>query len=335
MKQIASLARHYTIARLLLLKLILVSPLLTAQTLDSLKLHSVGIAVSDVGKSTAFYQSLLGLPLQGQAGETVFLRLGNGPQYLSLTPVAAGDSPRITYIGLSARNFNSNAFIERLTANGFSAGKPGDGSNGSRLSLAKTFWLEDGVLHFVDSEGVEIQLSDTAYCGSTSFNCDEPLATPAGKLTLTGINHFTTFMSNAPQANNFYQTLLGLGIQSYQGPTVPTLAVGDGLQFLMFVGPAQEGAPKNPANLHHVSFVVADFDVEGIFSTLKDYGLTARPEGVNTAAPLQYYVSLRMPARGGAEGGTPEVYLTDPDGILLQVQDARYCGGGGYLGDEC
>jgi len=56
---------------------------------------------------------------------------------------------------------------------------------------------------------------------------------------------------------------------------------------------------------------------------------------VNTAAPLQYYVSLRMPARGGAEGGTPEVYLTDPDGILLQVQDARYCGGGGYLGDEC
>jgi hypothetical protein len=48
-----------------------------------------------------------------------------------------------------------------------------------------------------------------------------------------------------------------------------------------------------------------------------------------------HYVSLRMPERGGAEGGTPELYFTDPDGILLQLQDVSYCGGGGYLGSEC
>jgi hypothetical protein len=48
-----------------------------------------------------------------------------------------------------------------------------------------------------------------------------------------------------------------------------------------------------------------------------------------------HYVSLRQPARGGAEGGTPELYFTDPDGILLQLQDMSYCGGGGYLGNEC
>jgi hypothetical protein len=47
------------------------------------------------------------------------------------------------------------------------------------------------------------------------------------------------------------------------------------------------------------------------------------------------YVSLRMPARGGAPGGTPELYFTDPDGLLMQLQDVRYCGGGGYLGDVC
>jgi hypothetical protein len=29
------------------------------------------------------------------------------------------------------------------------------------------------------------------------------------------------------------------------------------------------------------------------------------------------------------------VYFTDPDGLLIQVQDVRYCGGGGYLGDVC
>ena len=30
---------------------------------------------------------------------------------------------------------------------------------------------------------------------------------------------------------------------------------------------------------------------------------------------------------GGAPEGTPELYFTDPEGILIQVQDARYCGG--------
>jgi hypothetical protein len=46
-------------------------------------------------------------------------------------------------------------------------------------------------------------------------------------------------------------------------------------------------------------------------------------------------VSLRLPNRGGAEGGTPEVYFSDPDGLAIQIQDAGYCGGGGYLGDQC
>ncbi len=63
------------------------------------------------------------------------------------------------------------------------------------------------------------------------------------------------------------------------------------------------------------------------------YGLTAR--GDNPVGPMMHYVSRRMPERGGAEGGTPEIYFTDPDGLLMQLQDPTYCGGGGYLGSEC
>ena len=29
------------------------------------------------------------------------------------------------------------------------------------------------------------------------------------------------------------------------------------------------------------------------------------------------------------------VYFTDPDGLLVQLQDVKYCGGGGVLGDMC
>ena len=32
-------------------------------------------------------------------------------------------------------------------------------------------------------------------------------------------------------------------------------------------------------------------------------------------------------------GGT--LYFTDPDGLLMQIQDVTYCGGGGVLGSVC
>jgi len=44
---------------------------------------------------------------------------------------------------------------------------------------------------------------------------------------------------------------------------------------------------------------------------------------------------MRGANRGGLLTGTPEVYFTDPDGILLQLQDNRYCGGNGYFGELC
>jgi catechol 2,3-dioxygenase-like lactoylglutathione lyase family enzyme len=88
-----------------------------------------------------------------------------------------------------------------------------------------------------------------------------------------------------------------------------------------------------PANIHHGSFNMHDFDLDRVLARLTDFGLS--PRGDAPAGPLMHYVSLRMPERGGAEGGTPEVYFTDPDGILLQLQALSYCGGGGYLGNEC
>jgi len=77
------------------------------------------------------------------------------------------------------------------------------------------------------------------------------------------------------------------------------------------------------------------FDVEAILTTLEKAGVSRRPEGRNDTPPLISYVSLRMPNRGGAPGGTPELYFTDPDGLLMQLQDVRYCGGGGVLGESC
>jgi hypothetical protein len=35
------------------------------------------------------------------------------------------------------------------------------------------------------------------------------------------------------------------------------------------------------------------------------------------------------------DGTTAEVFLSDPDGISLQLQDVSYCGGSGALGNVC
>ena len=112
---------------------------------------------------------------------------------------------------------------------------------------------------------------------------------------------------------------------------LPLLSVGSGRQFLALApGPG-------PARIHHACLTMENFPARGGDGGprgLRHPAASGRGAGA-TVGPLTSYVTMRMPDRGGAPGGTPELYFTDPDGILLQLQDVRYCGGGGYLGDVC
>ena len=77
------------------------------------------------------------------------------------------------------------------------------------------------------------------------------------------------------------------------------------------------------------------FNPDQILKTLEGYGIKPRGNTPGPAAPMTSYVTLRMENRGGAKEGTPELYFTDPDGLLIQLQDVKYCGGSGFLGDVC
>jgi hypothetical protein len=46
-------------------------------------------------------------------------------------------------------------------------------------------------------------------------------------------------------------------------------------------------------------------------------------------------MKMRGPDAGGPPEGTPELHLGDPDGIDVQLQDVRYCGGTDPLGNVC
>lgn len=312
-------------------------------------LHSYTLKVTDVARSIAFYQGLFGAGIQARLGGAVALRIGNGPHHFVLAPVAPGEAPGITRIGLAVPGFQPLTVQGWLTGHGITpSAAPSAGTD--PLAFANRSWFPTGgpagqpapgdspVLCFADADGLVYELSDPAYCGgggvlSSVCAAVEPAPAP-GRLTTVALSHFTNRVHNATQSNDYHKKLFGIEFQAYQGPNAPVIGTGDGIQFLMYIGGAGAGAPTRAGVIDHVCLSVTDFNVERILAILTDYGLTARADPANTP-PLVHYVSLRLPNRGGAEGGTPELYFADPDGIRIQLQDPGYCGGTGYLGDDC
>lgn len=305
------------------------------------KIHSCDMRVTDVARSVKFYQDLFGAPVQARRGEQVFLRVGDGPRFFSLSPTLPGQEPGFSHIGLSVAGFDAEQIQAQLERFGIARGvAPTRGQN--RLSVASTSWLEQqgavSELFFADREGLIYHLMGDNYCGGTDADggrCEtlEQSATD-GMFSLIDYSHFTNFLTNRARANAFYTEAFGKTFQAYQGPGAPVIGVGDGLQFLMYVGGEEDSVPEVPGRIDHVCFSVEDFDVDRILARLTDYGLKPR-ENPRETAPLMHWISMRMPNRGGAEGGTPELYFTDPDGLRIQLQDRSYCGGTGYLGDIC
>jgi catechol 2,3-dioxygenase-like lactoylglutathione lyase family enzyme len=284
------------------------------------------------------------MPIQAERGNTTILRVGDGPQFLSVSPTADGEAPSISHICMSVPDFDVDSLLRSLSELGIMRIDPPEvGSRGIDNAMRSWVRIEDGgtpEVYFADARGLVMQLQDASYCGGTGplgNVCLPQSAEPAGEISLGDLNHFTVFVSDGPGAISFYQDAMGLAPQAYQA-TTPALGVGDGIQFLMFAGGGggrgRGGGAQapTPANIHHASFNMDGFDTEGIRATLTDHGLSASD---GNTGPLVHYISLRMPNRGGAEGGTPELYFTDPDGLLMQIQDSSYCGGGGVLGNVC
>ena len=316
-----------------------VQTVLAAQNSPPMSVSAINhmtLAVSDPAASLAWYQGLFGLPIVARQGGTVVLRVGDGPQFIALGGNAS-DNPRITHYCLAVDNFDHSEAVQILAENGveaanaFAAMQSRVRMRGEEFGGAVNGTPE---LYFGDPDGIVVQLQDTSYCGGAGLLGEEclPRAEPAptnGLLSIREFNHFTLFVTDQSRSIQFYQSLFGLPIDTYQG-ALPVLRVGSGKQFL-----ALSGQPTRTSEIHHASLAVEEFDVDRIFSLLESYGLTILGEAGGANGPLQAYVTLRGANRGGATEGTPELYFTDPDGILVQLQDLSYCGGNGYLGNEC
>jgi catechol 2,3-dioxygenase-like lactoylglutathione lyase family enzyme len=299
--------------------------------------------VSDPKRSLDFYQGLFGMPIQARQGQTTLLGIGAGPQFLALSGTGPNGTPSINHFCMTVDAFDAARVMATLSSHGVTRAEDAGGglSGGAMKARVRMRGPESGgapggtpELYFGDPDGIVVQLQDVRYCGGAGVLGDvcgaAELSPRKGLLTVRDLSHFTITSSDSQRSNRFYQELFGLDVQAHQGPTAPLLGVGSGVQFLMFAG----GAGR-PASINHLCMNMDGFKPDQILKTLEEYGIKPRGNTPGPAAPMTSYVSLRMENRGGAKEGTPELYFTDPDGLLIQLQDVKYCGGSGFLGDVC
>jgi catechol 2,3-dioxygenase-like lactoylglutathione lyase family enzyme len=329
---------------LLSLPALAMAPSLLAQAKPQIPVRALNhftLQVSDIKRSVDFYQTLFGMPIQARQGTTVVLRIGNGPQFVALS-AAGSNPPNINHLCMTVENFNVDRIIGVLAEHGVvrnDAGGPmtvrvrmrGPDAGGAKEGTPE--------LYIGDPDGLVVQLQDTTYCGGAGVLGNVCLANPEsapnkGPLAVKDISHFTNSVSDANRSNQFYQSLFGLHVRSKQAAALG-LGVGAGIGFLMFTGGGGGATARaRTASINHVCMNMETFNVDAILKTLASLGISPRGNAPGPVGPMKSYVTMRMPNRGGAPEGTPEVYFTDPDGLLIQLQHESYCGGGGYLGNE-
>src|SRR5881396_2313626 len=310
-------------------------------------INHVTLQVSDLKRSLDFYQGLFGMPVISRQGTTELnLRVGDGPQFLGLSS-ARSNAPNINHICLAVENFDIDRLKSILRQHGITEGEASEPMRMRvRMRGPEAGGAKEGTAEFSvrDPDGLVVQLQDARYCGGAGVLgevCSQPEPSPKkGLIRLRDWNHTTNFVSDPERSRKFYQDLFGFRIQAYQGPGSPVFNVGKSGQFLVWGGGGGgarggAGAAARSAGINHFCWTMENFDPEKVIKTLESYGIKPRGSAQGAPPPLVHYISMRMENRGGAKEGTPELYFTDPDGLAVQLQDAKYCGGGGVLGDVC
>lgn len=308
-------------------------------------INHVTLSVSDVKRSVDFYQGLFGMPVISRQGAgATNLQIGGGPQFLGIS-AAGSNPPNMNHLCLGVDNFNVERIVGILAQRGITKSDAG----GPMTVRVRTRGPEAGgaregtpEVYLGDPDGFVVQLQDWRYCGGAGplGNIAQPEPSPKkGLIALRDWSHTTNFVPDGPRAIKFYQELFGFDIQAYQGPGSPVMGVGPGVHFLMFAGGGGgrggvNAAPRS-ASINHLCMSMDNFNPDAVIKTLESYGIKPRGSAQGPAGPLVHYISLRMENRGGAKEGTPELYFTDPDGLLIQIQDVKYCGGASVLGDVC
>ena len=312
----------------------------SAAPLATIAMNHVTLTVTNAKRSLEFYQRLFGLPVVATQGPVPILRLGAGPQFIALSerPTA---KPGIDHVCLTIERFEVDRVMKTLAGFGVmpaeqgAAGGLGGGPLRARVRMRgeNAGGAKEGTpeIYFGDPDGITIQLQDAKYCGGAGVlgeMCSSPAAGSKAPLVTREMNHVTLAVSDPKRSQEFYQRVFGLPVVAMQA-AIPIMRVGRGPAFI-----ALSSAGKGTPIIHHVCVTIDNFDPDKTMQTLAELGVK-KADGAAAQGPLTARIRMRGPEAGGAKEGTPELYMTDPDGITIQLQDVRYCGGAGRVGEVC
>jgi glyoxylase I family protein len=131
------------------------------------------------------------------------------------------------------------------------------------------------------------------------------------------LNHVSISVADVERSVDFYQRLFGLSVKSREGTPGNPVAGGGGQVVNLGPGPGPEFIGiyhADKADIGHFCLGVENFNADQTLRALTDRGVKAR---------------IRT------RGESKEIFLTDPDNILVQLTDTSYCGGSGPFGNKC
>ena len=299
--------------------------------------HSV-LSASDPARSVEWFQGLFGMPLVAEYEDAYILRVGEGPQFLSILNEKSKKTGMV-HFGLAVEGFDPDDFADRLRALGFAEDsspgpntfaviKRGPKGGGDKGGTKEVF--------IGDPDGIVIHIVDSSYShGSGRLgNVSAASYRSESAIKLKELNHCTLLVSDFAKSDAFYKSIFHMPIEAYQGETA-VYRIGRYSSIVLFPRTSDPIAENMAPYIDHTCYGVEDYDFNVVRQALSEYGLEDLGDTLRATGPLQHYHTSRRPDRGGAPGGSFEVYFTDPDGTVFQLNDYTYCGGGGTQGTIC
>lgn len=290
-------------------------------------LNHIGIRVSDMERSVAFYQRVFGMPVRymegAPEGKVAILALASGPEFLALYP-ANGQKPSIFRMGLGVPNFDRKTLEPLLAAHGVKG----------EWRTRKTSGGDAVELMVKDPDGLEIALQDPRYCagaGALGSTCTAWTMPPKGNappLKLKTWNHLSYNVSSEEKALALYMGVMDLNVKTVDYRQRQPIRLLGILETQQTINPAEKsGAGQGGPLGGHFCFGVEGFDYDKVMKTLEPHKVNAR-----VAQP-----GIRQGCcNSGVEYSFKETTsVPDPDGFGCQLTDATFCGGRGPLGQFC
>jgi catechol 2,3-dioxygenase-like lactoylglutathione lyase family enzyme len=273
------------------------------------------LTVSDRKRSLDFYQALFGWPVQHTQGTSTGIRIGAGPQYVSLSQGGPKATPGINHICWTVEPFDVDRITAALSRHGVTKGESaGAGAMRAwvRMRGEDAGGAKEGTPEYYvnDPDGIRFQLQHPRYCGGRGLLGEVcPSLTPGkGLITARDYHAFTLRVTNPQKTQAFYESLFGMSVLRRQGSATELgVGSGSGSQRLLI---EQAGAGEAP-RASYATLVVESFDPERIQKALAEFGVTPGVAPTGTPGPLVSWA---------ATGQTNAIFFTDPDGIVTQLR---------------